>query len=459
MFQHELGKLTTSKSITTPELESQLTPLPRMIIDTLIAWSRSPSISSQPQSPATSSSSPGCTISTREREPVHLPDEVVLQIISYLPEGKDTQTTLAACCLVSWQWYNITIARLYERPYLYGKNFDPFVKTICPSLNVHVRKSDLAGLVRELNMSALVHQGSKSTTARLLGRTKAQLETYVAPQANFGINCLAALSKCTALRQLDLSLVSEAMTYRELSAALRNLKELRTLAWPRCASKQNIVPGHPTRMEWPPKLEDLRLSGDLYALMLNDVQPLDGRASNLPPALTNLTIRHCSLDLAGAKTLLQHMGEQLKYLKVCDMTRFPSRQPDALNNVLVLCPNLETLVISHTYISDTFVSDYPYNDSVYCKPWSLVHPLKNLELVEVGVDGFEQRLDSIDLQLWFTEDAFPHIEKVVIRFCTGYFPVGDEVDDWTTSGALLRQRAERDGRDTVDVGVFLYRAY
>ena len=34
-------------------------------------------------------------------------------------------------------------------------------------------------------MSSLVHNGSKSLTARLLGRVKTRLEEFVAPQASF----------------------------------------------------------------------------------------------------------------------------------------------------------------------------------------------------------------------------------------------------------------------------------
>ena len=34
-------------------------------------------------------------------------------------------------------------------------------------------------------MSGLVHNGSKSLTARLLGRVKKRLEEFVAPQASF----------------------------------------------------------------------------------------------------------------------------------------------------------------------------------------------------------------------------------------------------------------------------------
>jgi len=40
-------------------------------------------------------------------------------------------------------------------------------------------------LVRVLDMSMLVHNGSRSLTARILGRLKGSLEYFVAPQASF----------------------------------------------------------------------------------------------------------------------------------------------------------------------------------------------------------------------------------------------------------------------------------
>lgn len=303
-------------------------------------------------------------------------------------------------------------------------------------------------------MSTLVHQGSKSTTARLLGRTKAQLHTYVAPQANFGINCLAALSKCTVLRDLDLSLVSEAMTYKELSNTLRNLKDLHTLAWPRSAGKFS-TPDTPVRMEWPPRLANLRLSGDLYALMWNDVNPQDGRPTNLPPGLTNMTIQHCALDLRSVKLLLTLAGPQLKQLSITDMTRFPSRQPSALDEILDLCPSLESLAISHTYISDGFALD----ESPEILPYTLTHPLKRLKILDVGADGFDDRIGASDLEIWFTDGAFPFMENIEVHFCPGYYPGDKEKKNWSMAETLLKANAENMGRSSTGVSVELYRAF
>lgn len=123
----------------------------------------------------------------------------------------------------------VAIEPLYEAPYLQGAAYDLFVRTISPSVNARIKvlfssrsssllpikkyekltkrkPSPLSSLVKELDLSHIVHQGAKSTTARLLGRTKSSLEVFVAPQASFAINCWASLSKCSGLRVLDLSL-------------------------------------------------------------------------------------------------------------------------------------------------------------------------------------------------------------------------------------------------------------
>lgn len=113
---------------------------------------------------------------------VQLPQEVLQQIFSYLTGN---QNTLHACSLTSLSWYSASVGYLYEGPVITGKNYDAFVQAICPSVNAHVRRNGLADLVRRLDMSSLVHNGSKSLTARLLGRVKTGLDEFVAPQASF----------------------------------------------------------------------------------------------------------------------------------------------------------------------------------------------------------------------------------------------------------------------------------
>ena len=126
------------------------------------------------------------TISSRISS--HLPPEIILNILDYVVYNDpwQTQCTLYAATLVSRSWYTSAVPLLYESPTLNGKNYDKFIATVCPSINLHVRRSRLASMVRYLDMGLIVHSGSKSLTARLLGRVKGCLEVFRAPMAPFG---------------------------------------------------------------------------------------------------------------------------------------------------------------------------------------------------------------------------------------------------------------------------------
>ena len=119
-----------------------------------------------------------------------LPLEIVVQIMSHFSPDhcpvRVAQKTLKACTLVSRIWYAAAVGPLYENPFITGSNYEKFVTTVCPSINAHVRKNGLAELVKSLDLRRLIHHGSKSLTARLLGRVKTNLERFVAPQATFG---------------------------------------------------------------------------------------------------------------------------------------------------------------------------------------------------------------------------------------------------------------------------------
>ncbi len=114
-----------------------------------------------------------------------LPVELLDEVFSYIFHFSSSQSTLYACGFVSRSWYRASANFLYHSPSISGRNFDQFVRTICPSVNAHVRTNGLSEMVRTLDMSRLVHNGSRSLTGRLLGRLKASLEDFVAPQASF----------------------------------------------------------------------------------------------------------------------------------------------------------------------------------------------------------------------------------------------------------------------------------
>jgi hypothetical protein len=296
---------------------------------------------------------------TRE---VLLPAEIIFQIVSYIP-SRTSQSTLWACALVSRTWYASSIARLYNHPNLAPANFSEFVSTICPSKNAHIRHTPLSMLVHHLDMSELVHNSSRSLTARLLGRLKGNLEVFIAPQASFAVNSFAALSKCLHLRVLDLSLVSTSIEMDQLFHALATLKNLETLFFPRTSSRPNFWEElHETPFAWPPKLQALHLAGGI------DDSFLRHQLIDAPKTLERLSIQHCSQVYSGALLeCLEVLGPQLKHLTI----RHPMSKlfSSALDPVLMLCPSLVALRISADYISHLLFESIPPR-----------HPLQILEL-------------------------------------------------------------------------------
>ncbi|KAI9674843.1 MAG: hypothetical protein M1829_003583 [Trizodia sp. TS-e1964] len=311
---------------------------------------------------------------------VFLPSEVIFNILSFIPRRASSQPTLHACSLVSRQWYAAAVLLLYERPHISGRNFKQFVATICPSVNAHVRKSELAILVKALDMGYLVHDGSRSLTARILGRLKGGLEEFVAPQASFAINCFAALAKCSRLRHLDLSLVSDSIALSDLFRVIKPLSQLSSLRFPRSS---NYDRGFTTNsFSWPPNLESLHLAGGVSDNFLLNMHN--------PPRLSSLTIEHCPFAKpASIRTLLAKLAPQLTRLKVS--YHIPLLPFNGLDNILLICPNLVYLSIAVDFITDHFfqVHNFP----------PMVHPLEMLELECSGNVGVAQKFGPNEIYI------------------------------------------------------------
>ena len=359
--------------------------------------------------------------------PIYLPDEIILQILEYISHTRESQKTLASCCLLSHQWLDAATPLLYARPYLYGKNYDPFVRAICPSINLHVRKSPLSELVKVLNMAALVHQGSKSLTARLLGRTKGSLEEFVAPVASFAMNCLPALSKCRRLRVLDLSLVSESPPVPDLFRTVAHLEELRTFRLPRSAGFGGSIHNRPPpALTWPPNLQDLSLSGGIDAHFLHGVVAF-------PQTLRSLTIEHCPLAKGFALNhMLRTAIRPLKSLESISIRYMPRLSSHALDDLLFLLPQIRRLSISVDYITPALFDGEGHYDALksavidgdHTLGWTTENPnpltngplqhqnLHYLELTNSGNPGVEDKISPIDIMIAIDEGVLPKLRQV-----------------------------------------------
>ncbi|KAE8448994.1 hypothetical protein EG329_008582 [Mollisiaceae sp. DMI_Dod_QoI] len=293
-----------------------------------------------------SASAPMIIPSKSGRE-ILLPSEVISDILSYIPRRVSAQGTFWACTMVSRAWYSASIALLYERPYLNGSNFAEFVTTVCPSKNAHIRQSALSVLVKRLDMGELVHNSSRSLTARLLGRLKGNIEEFVAPQASFAINSFAALSKCTKLRHLDLSLISASISTRLLFQTLKSLTKLETLFFPRSANHDPQSDTEP--YSWPPQLQALHLAGGISDKFLCTY------LSNVSSTLSRLSIQSCpQVHASSLLSMLEKIGPQLDHLTI----RHPMPQlfQGALDSLLLDLPSLTALRISADYISNGLFS-------------------------------------------------------------------------------------------------------
>lgn len=321
----------------------------------------------------------------------YLPDEILLEIISYFDHWniRQRQATLARCCAVNRQWYDVCVPSLYESPYLSGRAYELFVRTICPSVLAHIKPTSLSSLVKTLDLSHIVHQGTKSTTARLLNRTKYSLTTFIAPQASFAVNCWASLSKCIHLRVLDLSLVSEQIDFQSLNQTLRQLGLLRKLWLPRCSSTYHIGSGS-LNVRWPPHLEHLALSGTISGKFLWD---LVRQPETFPPPFASLSVLHSpALDHQSLHMLLTSLATRLTVLELRDL---PAIKQGKLNAVLDWCPHLHTLTLALDYIDTRFAHLPPTFSPLN---WPAAKPLARLTLVTSG------RPPQLDPARCFTAD-------------------------------------------------------
>ena len=348
-------------------------------------------IRSNKQKSASPSPSPAPFMNHPSRE-ILLPAEIIANVLSFVPARPASQSTFWACSLVSRAWYSASIALLYAQPHLHGGNFSEFVTTVCPSKNAHIRQSSLAVLVRRLDMGELVHNSSRSLTARLLGRLKHNIEAFIAPQASFAINSFAALSKCTQLRYLDLSLISASIPPKLLFQTLLALQNLEVLFFPRSSGPQTDDATEP--YAWPPKLKALHLAGWI------DSKFLRTHVTQAPVSLERLSIQHCPQVYSEALLeALSILGDRLKHLTI--RHPMPKLQVGVLDHILLLCPNLLALRISADYISSALFLSIENG-----------HPLQILDLDCSGTAGTDVEIAPSSVYDAVEEERLPDLRSV-----------------------------------------------
>lgn len=173
------------------------------------------------------------------------------------------------------------------------------------------------------------------------------------------INCLAALSKCTHLQHLNLSLVAESITLPSLLHSTSHLPHLHTLHLPRSSAPD---PGKSILTHsWPPNLRTLHISGGLH-------DSTTVYFSTLPPTLSHLTIANCPhLSMLSIGPLLLAKGPQLQRLEI--LAPIPRLQVShkPLNDIMKYLPHLSHLKISIDFIDSTLFFK-PVADAAHRQP-------------------------------------------------------------------------------------------
>ncbi|KAI4115978.1 MAG: hypothetical protein LQ341_007706 [Variospora aurantia] len=255
-----------------------------------------------------------------------------------------------------------------------------FVRTICPSINAHIRRTKFSTMVKNLNMSSLIHDSSRSLTARILIRLKEGLEVFYAPRTSFAINCLAALSKCQHLRQLNLILVTETISLHQLLHSISKLPSLESLSM-RC---KDAPVAHQPDVSWPPSLKSLRVSGSFTSRTLNHFRLL-------PRTLTSLTIDDTSqIDYGALEALLKVIGHGLESLHLGSYSI--GFQDVTLSDWLRHLPKLKSLYVSGSQIGGSLNISGGGN-RLYDSHNS--HPLKQLELEGFDLEIMETVFDLV----------------------------------------------------------------
>lgn len=257
------------------------------------------------------------------------------------------------------------------------------------------------------------------------------------------VNCLAALSKCSNLRRLDLSFVSESITMSDLLRSTSTLSNLDSLYLPRSSTSDSSK--DPIHYDWPSKLRELHISGGIH----------DGSMlalSSLTPSVDYLSIRNCAhLTMLTIRPLLEAVGPHLERLDL--QAPIPALQlgHNPANNIMDLLPNLHRLTISVDFIDKIFLQISPPG-----------HPLCRLDL-----DCFDPATN--DLTLDDVYDAIDSGPFGKIRILGVHHRLGwtgttakdgemKDIDDLLKAFAREEEPEERFVREE-DAGVVLFGNY
>jgi hypothetical protein len=244
-------------------------------------------------------------------------------------------------------------------------------------------------------------------------------------------------------------LVAEPPPLPDLFKTISHLEKLHTLRLPR--SSGFGVHHKPSSFTWPPNLKELCLSGGIDAHFLHGIV-------SFPPTLRHLTIENCPNAKSHAVThLLKKAVRPLPNLESLKIAHMPRISRYALDDVLLLLPQLKSLSISIDYVSDALFDPTHFHHNAHSIPEedaSLPSPAKgaspigpNLRSLELTASSSSHTLDDsltpIDILIAVVDDALPKLRQVrVARELAWDGPVWRE--DLERLVGVLQEEARQD---------------
>lgn len=217
--------------------------------------------------------------------------EIIIQHIRLHRSARATQRDIWSCCLVAQSWYAVAIKHLYEAPLLLPKNFTEFSRTLSPALSSRTRRIGLEDLVEHLDMGMIAYESQKSTTSRLLSRSKTSLKSFVAPAVSFSTTSLAPLSKCLRLQHLDLSRDQYDFGLVRLLRSIGGLSHLEWLSLPKDCPSMSDALSQLNSHSWPPNLAFIQFNTNKTTALTSSNANL---ITLLPEKLRSLTFNNCT---------------------------------------------------------------------------------------------------------------------------------------------------------------------
>lgn len=153
---------------------------------------------------------------------------------------------------------------------------------------------------------------------------------------------------------------------------------------------------------WPARIEKLSLSGGVSnAFLIN---------ATIPPTLRELQISHCPFAKgASIRNLLNRLSQQLTVLSVG--YHIPCLPYNALDKILVMCPNLTRLLVAVDYIS-THMFDEENTPAG--------HPLRRLDLESSGNLGVEHKVTPDEVFIAVAEERLRELRVVRVSKRLGW---------------------------------------